>query len=37
MCGCLNDSLDEGMCKALNVVCVECPEPADFKCLLESS
>lgn len=37
MCDCLNGSLNEGMYKALNVLCVECPEPADFKHILESS
>lgn len=30
MCDCLIDSLNEGMYKALNVLGVECPEPADF-------
>lgn len=37
MCDRLNDSLNEDMYKAFNVLCVECPEAADFKCVLESS
>lgn len=36
MCDCLNNSLNEGVYKALNTLCVEYAEPADFKCALES-